>query len=252
LAIKPILKELKGKLQQLVIDNKLGNESVKVTIGTLTVKQAIGSPERQDYPLLQGKEIMIEAQVLGSYGQAFTDKPKDFNGSLNDALNLTLDTNENRAIFIATLNAVTSHLKMATGMRHCHDEEPEECAKQIARYIMDDTGKRKIGLIGLQPAILDHLVQAFGLDNVRCTDLNPSNVGSKKYGVEIWDARTDTKKLINWCDIVLVTASTINNNTFDRIKENANARGKRIIIFGVTGAGASALLGLERVCFQPH
>jgi len=51
---------------------------------------------------------------------------------------------------------------------------------------------------------------------------------------------------------LLATSSTTNNNTFDDIKEKADAKGKRLIIFGVTGAAASALLGLERVCFQPH
>jgi uncharacterized protein (DUF4213/DUF364 family) len=230
----------------------MGDTAVQVTIGTLSAKQALGSPVRQDFPLLQGKEVMIEAQVLGSYGQAFTDTPKDFNGSLNDVLSLALNTNDNRAIFIATLNAVTAHLKMTTGTRHCHDEEPEECARTIARYIMDDSGKVKIGLIGLQPAILENLVLTFGAENVRCTDLNPDNVGSRKYGAEIWDGRTDTEKLIERCDVLLVTASTIINSTYDGIQEKASMQDKRLIIFGVTGAGVSALLGLERVCFQSH
>jgi len=123
-----ICESLKKKMIDLVQDNHLEDIAVHVKIGTLSVKQAIGSPARQDYPLLQGKEVMIEAQVMDSFGQAFTDKPKEFNGSLRDILNLTLDTHENRAIFIATLNAVALHLKMVTGTRHCHVDEPEECA----------------------------------------------------------------------------------------------------------------------------
>jgi uncharacterized protein (DUF4213/DUF364 family) len=109
-----------------------------------------------------------------------------------------------------------------------------------------------IGLIGFQPAILENLVLTFGADNVRCTDLNPNNVGSKKYGVKIWDGMTDTEKLIKWCDVLLITASTIINTTFDAIQEKTDSQDKRLIIFGVTGAGASALLGLERVCFIAH
>jgi uncharacterized protein (DUF4213/DUF364 family) len=252
LAIKPVLKEAKEKLQVIAAGHHLGDTAVRVTIGTLSVKQAIGSPRRQDFALMQGKEVMIEAQLLGSYGQAFTDAPSDFTGSLNDILGLSLDRNENRAIFIATLNAVTAHLKMATGMRHCRDEEPEKCAAEMAQHILGDAGKVKVGLIGLQPAILENLVIAFGADNVRCTDLNPDNVGSRKYGAEIWDGSTETGKLIRWCDLVLVTGSTIVNNTFDEIREKAYSRGKRLIIFGVTVAGISALLGLERACFQPH
>jgi uncharacterized protein (DUF4213/DUF364 family) len=252
LAIKPVLKEVKEKFQEIVASHHLGDAAVRVTIGTLSVKQAIGSPRRQDFPLLQGKEVMIEAQVLGSYGQAFTDTPNVFNGSLNDVLGLSLNTNDHRAIFIATLNAVTAHLNMVTGTRHCRDEEPEKCASQIAQYILGDAGKVKVGLIGLQPAILENLVLTFGTDNVRCTDLNPNNIGATKYGAEIWDGRTETERLIKWCDLLLATSSTIVNNTFDEIREKAISQGKRLIIFGVTGAGVSALVGLEILCFKAH
>jgi uncharacterized protein (DUF4213/DUF364 family) len=252
LAIKPVLKEAKEKLQAITASHRLGDAAVRVTIGKLSVKQAIGSPSRQDFPLLQGKEVMIEAHFQGSYGQAFTDQPNDFTGSLNDVLGLSLNTNDNRAIFIATLNAVTAHLNLVTRTRHCHDEEPEKCASQIAHHILAVSGKVKVGLIGLQPAILENLVLTFGTDNVRCTDLNPNNISSRKYGAEIWDGRTDTEKPIKWCDLLLATGSTIINNTFDEIREKATSQGKRLIIFGVTGAGVSALVGLEILCFQPN
>ncbi len=250
--LKPALEEIKEKLRDIIAEHNLGNEVVQVTVGTLTVKQAIGSPTRQDFPLLEGKEVMVEAALHGSYGQAFTDRPGDFTGSLNDVIGLDLNTNQNRAIFIATLNAVMSHLNMTSGFRHCHDEEPEECAKEIARYLMGDVGRVKIGLIGLQPAILENLVLTFGAENVRCTDLNPNNIGTRKYGAEILDGHTQTAQLINWCDVLLITSSTLINNTFDEIRKEALSHGKRTIIFGVTGAGAAAILGLERLCFQPH
>ena len=223
-----------------------------MTIGTLTVKQAIGSPRRQDFPLLQGKEVMIEAEFRGSYGQAFTDKPGDFSGSLNDVLELSLDKSYNRAIFIATLNAVAAYLGLVGETRHCRNEEPEECAAEIAQHILADSGKVKVGLIGLQPAILENLVLTFRSDNVRCTDLNPDNIGTTKYGAQIWDGRTQTEKLIKWSNILLVTSSTIVNGTYDEIREKIVAQGKRMIIFGVTGAGVAALTGLERLCFKAH
>ena len=141
---------------------------------------------------------------------------------------------------------------MVTGVRHCRDEEPEECAAQIAQHILINFGEIKVGLIGLQPAILENLVKVFGADNVCCTDLNSKNVGSQKFGAEIWDGRTETTRLISWCDLLLATSSTIVNNTFDGIREETVSQGKRGIIFGVTGAGVSVLLGLERVCFQAH
>ncbi len=79
-------------------------------------------------------------------------------------------------------------------------------------------------MIGLQPAILENLALTFGTDNVRCTDLNPNNISATKYGAEIWNGRTDTEKLIKWCDLLLATGSTIINNTFDDIREKAWVR----------------------------
>ena len=247
-----MIEEARERLETIITENRLGKEFVQVTIGTLSARQAIGDPARRDFPLLEGREVMIEAEFHGSHGQAFTDRPHDFTGSINGVLNLNLDTTENRAIFIATLNAVTAHLGMVTGTRHCHDEEPEECAKEIARYLLGEAGKVKIGMIGLQPAMLENLVLTFGEENVRCTDLNPRNVGTRKYGAEIWDGRTETNRLIDWGNILLVTSSTMVNNTFDAIRKEAAARDKRLINFGVTGAGISILLDMERICFQPH
>jgi hypothetical protein len=250
--MRPTLDKVKEKFRTIIAEHQLGNEPVEVTIGTLTAKQAIGDPVRKDFPLLEGREVMIEAQFKGSYGQAFTDRPHEFRGSLNDVLSLKLDTSDNRAIFDATLNAVMAHLGMVTGVRHCHDEEPEKCAAEMAQYLRERFGRVKIGLAGFQPAILENLVKVFGTENIRCTDLNPRNIGSQKYGAEVWDGRTDTERLISWCDILLATSSTIVNNTFDSIKAEADTKDKRLIIFGVTGAGVSALLGFERLCFQPH
>ena len=248
----PILEEAKIKFSELVTQHQLGSQKVKVIVKPLSPKQAIGSPSRQDFPILEGKEVIVEAQFRKSFGQAFTDQPHEFSGSLKDVLNLSLNTNDDRAIFIATLNAVTAHLGMVTGVHHCHDEEPEECAAQIAQYIQTSFGRVKVGMMGYQPAILENLVDTLGTNNVRCTDLNPKNIDSHKFGIEIWDGKTDTQRLVDWCQLLLVTSSAIVNNTFDDIREEAISQGKHLIMFGVTGAGVSALLGLERICPLGH
>jgi uncharacterized protein (DUF4213/DUF364 family) len=250
--MKSTIDQVKEKIREIAAEYNLGNETVRVTVGTLTAEEAIGHPSRQDFPLLEGHEVMIEARFKESFGQAFTDQPSEFRGSLNEVLSLTLNSNDNRAVFDATLNAVMACLGMVTGVRHCHDEEPEKCAAEMAQHILKYHSKVKLGMIGYQPAILENLVTALGAANVRITDLNPKNIGTKKHGAEVWDGRTDTEKLIKWGDIVLATSSTIVNDTYDDIKKLADTYGKRLIIFGVTGAGVAALLGLERLCFQPH
>ena len=134
---RPVIEEAGEKFRAIIAEHDLGKEIVQVKIGTLTVKQAIGSPNRQDYPLIEGREVMIEAEFQGSFGQAFTDRPHDFTGSVDEILGLDMTVNDNRAVYIATFNAVMSHLGLVTGVRHCHDEEPEECAEEMARKLMD-------------------------------------------------------------------------------------------------------------------
>jgi uncharacterized protein (DUF4213/DUF364 family) len=215
---------------------------------TLTTEEAIGKPSRQDFALLEGKEVMIEAQFKESFGQAFTSQPQDFYGSLGDILDLDLNTINNRAIFIASLNAVCSHLGIIGKVRHCRDQEPEECGQEMADTLKKRYGNIKIGLVGYQPAILENLVKVFGANNVQCSDLNTNNIGANKFGVNISDGSKDNRVLINWCDLVLVTGSTHANDTFDEIYNEAISRNKDFLTFGVTAAGIAALLKMDIVC----
>ncbi len=252
MALIPILQEAKRGFSALVTQHQLGSQRVQVTVEPLSPKQAIGSPSRQDFALLEGREVMVEARFRESFGQAFTDHPQRFDGTVNEVLCLNLDTSGDRAVFISTLNAVTSHLGIATAVRHCRDDEPDRCGSQIAHNLRERFGRIKVGLVGFQPAILQNLRQSFGTHNVRCTDLNPKNIGVYKFGVEIWDGGTETLRLINWCDLLLVTSSAIANSTFDDMRKEAALAGKHLMLFGVTGAGVCALARLERICPLGH
>jgi len=250
--LEPILEQAQRELSRIAAQNALLQDHIRVVAGPLSPMQAIGNPSRQDFPLLAGKEVIVEAEFRGGYGQAFTSKPRLYEGSLKDVLELPLSDAGNRAILLSTLNAVTSHLGMAERVRHCRDQEPEKCASEIARDLLNRFGKINIGLIGYQPAILENLATTFGAEHINGTDLNPTNIGQKRYGVEIWDGDKDTARLIEWSDLLLVTSSTLSNGTFDYIYEEIKSKEKQLIIFGITGAGVCALLNLERLCFYGH
>ena len=250
--METILEQGRKKFDRIAGESSLMHDSIKVVAGPLSPSQAIGTPSRQDFPLLTGKEVIVEAEFRGSFGQAFTSEPRIFEGCLQDVLNLPLQDAGNRAILLATLNAVTGYLGMADRVRHCRDEEPEKCAAEMAKDLLQRFGKIKIGIIGYQPAILENLAEVFKPECIRCTDLNPANVGTCKFGIDMWNGATDTSKLIDWCDLVLVTSSTFANDTFDNIYNQAVRQNKRVINFGITGAGLSALLDLERLCFYGH
>lgn len=88
---------------------------VEVRARVLTPQEAIGNPGRSDFPLQKGKERLVEAQFQGARGQAFTDQPGHFTGTLGEVFGLSLSDNYTRAVFVATLNALLRHLGRVTG-----------------------------------------------------------------------------------------------------------------------------------------
>jgi uncharacterized protein (DUF4213/DUF364 family) len=151
-------------------------------------------------------------------------------------------------VFVASLNAVLNHLGMVKGAVHCKDDEPERCAVEIADTIARRFGRGTVGLIGLNPAIAERLVERFGVAGVRITDLDRDNVGSRKFGVEIWDGNDRTEELIGVSDVVLLTGTTLVNGTFDHILELIATHDKRYVVYGMTAAGVCGLTGIDRIC----
>ena len=243
-----LLQKAKEKLTALADKHLLLSEQVSVRAKPLSPEQAIGRPKRKDFPIIKGKEVMIQAEFREHFGQAFTDNPGDFQGSLQDVLNLSLDNNFHRAIFISTLNAVTQYLGLSEGTQHCKDDAPEKCAEELADKILREYGSIKVGLIGYQPAMLENLANALGSRNLKVTDLDLERIGTTKHGIEIWDGEQDTEKLIQQSDLVLATGSTIVNSSTDEILKLVKQHGKEYILFGCTIAGIASLLGLKRYC----
>lgn len=242
------LEKTRTRLRELVEERGMPDERVEVTGRPLTPEEAIGTPGRRDFPIVLGKERVLEARVRGARGHAFTDTAREYLGTLREVLELPLESNAERAVFIATLNAVLANLGMAKGTVHCKDDDPERCAEEIANTILDRHGRARVGLVGLNPAIAERLCSVFGPGNVRITDLNRDNIGKRKFDVEIWDGRTRSDDLADFADVVILTGTTLVNGTFDSLLDAIRSRGKQFLIYGVTTAGVCALLGLERIC----
>jgi hypothetical protein len=243
-----ILERTRSQFREIVERNHLLGAQVSVLAKPLPPEEAIGTPGRRDFPIVVGKERVVESSVLGSKGHAFTDSPREFAGRLEDVLDLELTSNQNRAIYVATLNAVLNHLGIAAGTVHCKDDDPELCAAAIAQLLLDRHGRVDVGLIGFNPAIAERLVEAFGSEHVRISDLNGEDIGGRRFGVEIWDARDRTEDLIDSSDVVVLTGTSLVNDTFDPIWRGVQARGKPCLLYGVTAAGVSELAGIERIC----
>ena len=232
--------ELLEKFRGIVEENSIIKEKIEVTGRSLTPQQAIGNPQREDYPILKGKEVLMEAEFKGAKGQAFTDMPGHFSGTVKEIINRPLKTNFDRAVLISTLNAVCRYLNIGEKTVHCKDEEPEECSKELVKHIQKNYGSPKIALIGLQPSMLQRLSENF---QVRVVDIDRDNIGKTKFCVRIEDGESMTEDLLKWCDIALATGSTIVNSTIINF-----LRSKPIIFYGTTIAGTAALMNLNRFC----
>lgn len=239
-----VYQEVREKFSGLVSDENIWSSQVNVlNVRPLTPQEVIGNPERKDFPLLKGKEVMMQADFRGSLGQAFTDMPGNFHGTLGEVFQLPLDNNFQRAVFISSLNAVLRYLGHISNTIHCRDKEPAECAAHFKNYIQERFGQTKIAFIGLQPAIVESLATFF---KIRVVDLDEENVDLIRNGILIEDA-AQTQQIISWADLIIATGTTAVNNTLTPLLGK-----KPILFYGVTISGIAYLMGYEQCCFCSH
>lgn len=233
---------LQREFALMVDEFQLRQAGVKVKAALLSPEDAIGATKRQDYVILQGKERLLQASIMGCKGQAFTGAQGDFTGTLEDVLALPLTDDFQRAVYIATLNAVACYTGKVDNSIHCRNEGPELCARQAVDYFQKNYGRPRILMIGYQPALAEALHNA--LASLIVLDLDPANIGQTKNGVLIRSGADDLKEYIASSDVIFATGSTICNATIDSIYNAAIP----LVLFGTTGAGAAALLGITRFC----
>jgi len=236
---------LKESFQGLIVEHHLEEEPVKISCRALSAEEAIGKTKRKDFPIITGKDIMIQAEYKNGRGQAFTDAPALFEGSLADVCRLDIEHDAHaRGVFIASLNAVMHSLDACRATVHCRKDGPELCAMDMKAYLDSQwPDAARIGLVGYQPALLQMLSESGR--KVRVLDLNPANIGAVRYGVAVEDGTAAREDLITWADLILCTGSTICNGTItDYLDLKTPA-----IFFGITAAGACRLMGWNRVCF---
>ena len=220
-----------------------------IDVKPLTPIEAIGDPGEWDYPLLRGKEVLLQASFKNSFGQAFTGVPKSFYGTLEEVFALNLNDISNRAIFIAAINAVLRSHSLIENTVHCRDSEPVECGRQIAARLHKKYGQVKVGIAGYQPAFIKAFTATFGDKEVRVTDLSAENVDKTFSGAQIWDGISRTDELIAKSDLILVTGSVFVNGTEGPFL-TALEGGKELYFYGTTVSGPAYLLDLPHICLM--
>lgn len=242
----------RDRLSELASCEGLLEAPLLLRAGRLSPEEAIGRPLRRDFPILAGRERIVEARFERARGHAFTDMPTEFRGTLGEVLARPLETNADRALLVATLNAVLRHLGRIGRTVHCRDEEPERCGARLAAEMRTRAGNGPVGLIGCNPAMVAALAAAFGSERVRVSDRDPDNVGRRKHDVPIWDGAGQTEALIRDTGLVAVTGTTLVNGTFAAIHDLLVQYRRDFVVYGVTCAGLCHLFGWPRFCPLGH
>ena len=132
---------LRDKLYEIAKEHDLFNSNITVNCRALTAEEAIGITERRDYPIIDGHDVMMQAEFDGGIGQTFTNKPSVFAGKIEDVFDFDLVNNDyDRAIFVAILNAITRRYGICDRSIHCKNEGPEECSKKAMVYLKETYG----------------------------------------------------------------------------------------------------------------
>ncbi|MEG2298525.1 MAG: DUF364 domain-containing protein [Anaerovoracaceae bacterium] len=240
---KEFFEELQKRFEKVVEENNVKLKEIKIKSKGLTPEEAIGITSRTDYSILDGSEIMLQADCQGCIGQAFTSSPADFVGTIEDVMKLDINKDDyNKGLYISTMNSVMNYLGKTTNTIHCKDEGPDECSQEIAKVMIKEHQGKKIALIGYQPSIFQALSNDFDL---RVLDLNPKNVGKVRFGVKVEHGIEDFDEVVkDWADLVLCTGSCLCNGTITNFLDLK----KPVIYFGTTIAAAADLFGFKRIC----
>ncbi|QTA91054.1 Rossmann-like domain-containing protein [Desulfonema magnum] len=236
-----IYEEMKKALEKEIHQHNFAGQNVSIRCKALSAVEAIGKPEHDDYPIIKGKEVMVEAVFNGARGQAFTDAFENTDYRVEDLLNLDLDSNSKRASFISGLNAIFRYLNLCDKTVHCKDAEPKQCSEKLFEKI--ESGK-KVLLVGHQPRFLEVLASKC---NVRAVDLDKDNIGKEFFGVVI-EPPEMTSEALAWCDLIFATGSTVVNGTIT----NFLNKDKPVLFYGVTISAPATILNLNTYCQCGH
>ena len=238
-----VYEQMKRCVFDVCEEKGLLTEKIEIRARALSPQEAIGNPEHGDFPLQKGKEKLMQARFRGAGGQAFTDMYGNYEGTLEAVLGLPMTNNHQRAVFVASLNAVLSYLGRIKGAIHCRDEEPAKCGKTLLSVLKTQYDGARITQVGFQPRMVENLAPQYPL---RGLDMDPDNIDATKFGVRI-EGPDNTQDAVQWADLLLITGTTLVNNTIGPFLNQ-----KPILFYGTTISGAAHLMGWERFCPCSH
>ena len=213
------------------------NETVSVTPSAEPEKTL--RPENDPPSTVARPEYCVTATLCGVKGEAYTEEPTGFSGTLRQALHILPTEKGISAVTIAALNAAVNYLGLAPGTFPEGEEAHFRYADALCRYVTEHFGKSNIILVGYDGYLVKRFVEE-GLD-FWTMDRDPDHISQNRFHhVVVNNAKRNRESSFVWGKYFIVTGSTLCNGTILPYLDSD----KEVLFYGITGAGAATLLHL--------
>ena len=185
-------------------------------------------------------EYATIADFKGAKGEAYSETPAEFYGTLEELLAYPLAGRGIDARVLAGINAVMKYLGLLDNAVYSEDPEArKKYADQIFAEVTEKYGRDHIVLVGYDGYIVKRFMEE-PLD-FWTMDRNPDNITKDRFfHVIVNSGKPNRDSCFAWAKILIVTGSTLCNGTILPYLECEND----VKFYGATFAGASQLLNL--------
>ena len=184
-------------------------------------------------------EYRVTAILLDHHGEAYTEHPMDFDGTLREALTLPCSDDGIDARTIAALNAAMSVLGQCPGTFSDDPAVHQQYADAICNYLIRNYGRSHIILVGYD----GYFVKRFMEEELDfwTMDRDPDHITKDRFNhVIVNSGKYNRESCFAWGKIFVITGSTLCNGTITQYLD----QGKDLLFYGITCAGASRLVPL--------
>lgn len=240
MTVTELYQQILSGFQKIPGAEELLETEVVVTFSEEPEKTLI--PEGDPPSTVSRPEHCVTASLSGGgCGQAYTEKPSAFQGTLKEALEIPPSEREGiSAVTMAALNAAMDRLSLCQGIFPEEDEAKSAYADALCRYITEQYGKeKKIILVGYDGYIVKRFMDE-GLE-FWTMDRDPGNIAQNRFHhVVVNNAKRNRESSFVWGELFVITGSTLCNGTITHYLGS----GKELLFYGITCAGAATILKL--------
>lgn len=237
MTVKELYQQILSCFYELSGVSDLLNETVTVTVSK--EPEHTLRPEEDPLSTVARPEYCVTAEIRGAKGEAYTENPSAFQGTLKQALEIPPSEKGISAVAVSAINAAMNFLNLSPGTFPEDAQHHISYADSLCRYITEHYGKEKIVLIGYD----GYLVKRFMEEGLEfwTLDRDPDHIAQSRFDhVVVNSAKRNRESSFVWGKVLIVTGSTLCNGTIVQYLDS----GKELLFYGITCAGIATLLKL--------